>query len=169
MGLFNRREDSVYAQGAYDSPANRRHREDRRREAILETWRAPVWPKLARILFVSMLLLCGAMLLVEIKSAALSSPFDARRFFANATTTLLWVWGIYTALLAACCLAGGRVNRREYLRRKADSGIVDATDEERARSARAVRRLNASYRLYLRAALIGLGVLALLFLLARRI
>ena len=169
MRLFDRQEDSVLAQGAYDSPANRRHREDRRREAIVETWKAPVWPKLSRILFISMLLISAAMLLVEVKSATLSSPFDARHFMQYASTTLLWVWGIYTALLGMSCLAGSRLNRVEYHRRKADSGIVDSTDDERARSRRAVKRLNASYRLYLRVAAIGLAAIMLLFLIARLI
>jgi len=169
MGLFNRQEDSVFVQGAHDSPVNLKHRDNRKREAIIETWKAPVWPKLSRILFVSMLLICAAMLLVEVKSAALFSPFDARRFLKNATTTLIWVWGIYTVLLAISCLSGSRVNRDEYYKRKADSGIVDLTDEERARSRRAVDRLNTSYMLYLRVAVIGFAVILLLYLLARLI
>lgn len=169
MRLFSRQEDSILAQGAHDSPVNQKHRGNKKREAIIETWKAPVWPKLSRILFISMLLLCAAMLLVEVKSAALSSPFDARRFLKNASTTLLWVWGIYTVLLAGCCLAGSKLNRDEYYRRKTDSGIVDSTDEERARSRRAVNRLNASYALYLRVALIGLAAILLLFVIARLI
>ena len=169
MRLFSRQEDSVFAQESCDSPANRKHRDNRRREAIIETWKAPIWPKLSRILFISMLLICAAMLLVEVKSASLSSPFDARHFLKNASTTLLWVWGIYTALLTISCLAGSRLNRAQYDKRKADSGIVDSTDEERARSQRAVKRLNASYRLYLRVAVIGLAAICLLYLIARLI
>ena len=169
MRPFDRQEDSIFAQGTHDSPVNLKHRDNKRREAIIETWKAPVWPKLSRILFISMLLICGAMLLVEVKSALLSSPFDARHFMKNATTTLVWVWGIYAVLLIACCLAGSRVNRAAYYKRKADSGIVDSTDEERARSRRAVDRLNAAYILYLRVAVIGFAAILLLYLLARLI
>ena len=169
MRLFSRQEDSVFTQGVHDSPVNLKHRDNKKRESIIETWKAPIWPKLSRILFISMLMISGAMLLVEVKSAALSSPFDVRHFLKNASTTLLWVWGIYTALLATCCLAGSRLNRVQYARRKADSGIVDSTDEERARSKRAVNRLNASYTLYLRVASIGLAAVALLYLFARLI
>jgi len=167
MRLFSRQEDSVFTQGAHDSPVDLKHRDNKKREAIIETWKAPVWPKLSKILFISMLLIGAAMLLVELKSATLSSPFDVRHFLKNATTTLIWVWGIYSVFLTACCLAGSRVNRKEYYKRKADSGIVDSTDEEKARSRRAVNRLNASYILYLLVTLIGLAAILLLFLIAR--
>lgn len=169
MRLFSRQEDPIFTQGAHDSPVNLKHRDNKKRESIIETWKAPIWPKLGRILFVSMIALSAATLLVEVKSAMLSSPFDVRHFLKNATTTLIWVWGIYAVLLAACCLAGSRVNREEYYKRKADSGIVDSTDEEKARSRRAVDRLNASYILYLRIAVIGLAAVVLLFLIARLI
>ena len=169
MRLFSRQEDSIFTQGVHDSPVNLKHRDNKKRESIIETWKAPIWPKLSMILFISMLLICAAMLLVEVKSAALSSPFDVRHFLKNVSTTLLWAWGIYTALLAICCLAGSRLNRIQYDKRKADSGIVDSTEEETARSKRAVNRLNASYNLYLRVAVIGFAVILLMYLLARLI
>lgn len=169
MRLFSRQEDPVFTQGAHDSPVNLRHRNNKKREAIIETWKAPIWPKLSKILFISMIVLSAAMLLVEVKSAMLSSPFDVHHFLKNISTTLLWVWGIYTVFLTACCLAGSRVNRAAYYKRKADSGIVDSTDEEKARSRRAVDRLNAAYNLYMQVAVIGLTATLLMYLLARLI
>lgn len=61
------------------------------------------------------------------------------------------------------CLLGMRCNARSYEKRKRLSGIIDQTDAERSRSRRAVRRLNAAFRLTLAVDLAGLLVFALLF------
>ena len=110
-----------------------------------------------------MIVLSIAMSLVEVKNATLAPSFDAGRFLSNLSMTLLCVWGIFTAFLTACCFAGMRTNQRGYERRKAESGIVDETEEDRARSRRAVRRLNHTYLVYLRIGLIGLIVFIALF------
>lgn len=167
MNRQNRAEDSVYARAAFDSPANQKSRSNKKRQAIIDTWQQPVWPKLTKILFVSMLVLSVAMALVELKNALIAASFDLRHFLLNLSTTLIWVWGIHTVLLALCCGVGAYFNRRSYERRKAESGIVDATDEERTRSKRAVRRLNATYIMYMRVAVVGLAVFTVLYLLTR--
>lgn len=132
----------------------------------IDTWEQPLWPKLSRILFISLLVLSAAMLLVELKNALLPPVFDLRRFLRSLSLTLLSLWGVYSLLLALCCGLGCRANRRSYEKRKADSGIVDQNEEDRARSRRAVRRLNRDYLLYLRICGIGLAALGLLWLLS---
>lgn len=167
MNPRNHAEDSVYAQAAFDSPANQKSRSNKKRQAIIDTWQEPVWPKLSKILFISMIVLTTAMALVEVKNALTGASFELRRFLSNLSVTLVWVWGIHTVLLSLCCLMGSRANRLSYERRKAESGIRDATDEERARSKRAVSRLNAVYTRYLRVALIGLAIVLLLYCVIR--
>ena len=167
MRLFHRAEDSVYERSAFDSPASQKSRSNKKRQKIIDTWKEPVWPRLSLILTVGMIVLSVAMALVEVKNASLAPIFDVQRFLFNLSLTLLCVWGGFTALLALCCIMGMRVNRRNYEKRKKESGIEDATDEERARSRRAVRRLNRSFLLYLRTGFIGLAVLSLLFLIVR--
>ena len=167
MSLLKREEDSVYARGAFDSPANQNSRSNKKRQTIIDTWREPLWPRLSRILLIGMIALSVAMSLVEVKNATLAPAFDAGRFLSNLSMTLLWVWGVCTVFLAACCFAGMRANRRGYERRKLESGIVDETEEDRACSRRAVQRLNRSYLLCLRISLIGLSALILLFAVVR--
>lgn len=167
MNLHRRDENSVYAQAAFDSPANQKSRSNKKRLAIIDTWQQPIWPKLAKILFISMIVLSSAMALVEIKNAMISSAFDPQRFLFNLSTTLIWIWGIHAVLLAVCSAIGAFFNQRSYEKRKAESGIHDTTDEERARSKRAVRRLNASYILYMRVAFVGLAVFTVLYLTPR--
>lgn len=167
MNLHSRDENSVYAQAAFDSPANQKSRSNKKRQAIIDTWQQPVWPKLTKILFISMLVLSVAMALVEVKNALIGAAFEPRRFLFNLSMTLIWVWGVHAVLLAICSAIGAFFNRRSYEKRKAESGIQDTTDEERARSKRAVRRLNATYIMYVRVAVIGLAVFTVLYLLTR--
>lgn len=163
MSLLKKEEDSVYSLGAFDSPANQKSRNNKKRQAIIDTWKEPIWPRLSRILLIGMIVLSVAMSLVEVKNATLAPSFDTGRFLSNLSMTLLCVWGIFTAFLTACCFTGMRTNRRGYERRKAESGIVDETEEDRARSRRAVHRLNHTYLVYLRIGLIGMIVFIALF------
>ena len=54
MNLRRQDENSVYVQAAFDSPANQKSRSNKKRQAIIDTWQQPVWPRLTKILFISM-------------------------------------------------------------------------------------------------------------------
>lgn len=156
-------ENTAYSQAGYDLHAGQKIRSDKKRNSIIETWEMPIWPKLSKILFISMLILTFAMALAEIQIARRTHPFDRTLFLQNISLTLMCIWGIYTLLITICSLAGSMNNKRAYYRKKEESGIQDSTNEEKSRSARAVRRLNAQYKIYTIISLSGLLVLFLFY------
>ena len=142
----------------------RQNTSEKKRIAILETYEQPVYPKLSRILFISMLALTAAMAAVEIRNGFFVTGAAVSRFVSNLSTTCLTLWLLYAILLVPTCLLGMRRNRHDYESRKQASGIVDQTDHERQRSRRAVQRLNHSYLLYLAVTLGGLLIWSLFYL-----
>lgn len=142
----------------------RSDRVERIRKKAINTYEFPVYPKLSMILLLSMIVLTVAITAVDVRNELLyASPFSLHHLLTNASVSALFLWSIYSLLLVPVCLLGMRCNARSYEKRKRLSGIIDQTDEERSRSRRAVRRLNASFRLELIIALAGLLVFALLY------
>lgn len=139
------------------------HREPKRtsaqkkRDSIIRTYEEPVLPKLAKILFISMFVITAVLLLVEINAFLRYSPaLGVRQFLINLTTTGLAAWGIYSVLLAITCAVGIRLNTAAFRKKQLESGVADQTEADRQRSAKAIRRLNATYRLYLKFCFVGL-------------
>lgn len=141
---------------------------DKRHEKILAIWADPVWSKLSTTLIISMMVLTIAMSLTELSSwLPYASSLGTAHLLTNLATTGLWIWGIHCLLLIPVCLMGCRYNRNDFNRSKAFGGSVDTTDAQRARSRRAIVKLNAIYRRYILIGLIGLGTWLLFFLCTR--
>jgi hypothetical protein len=140
----------------------------RKRETIVRTYQEPVLPKLAKILFISMLVLTAVMAAVDLKNGLLHlSQMGWLWLLRNVSQTGLTVWLAYTVVLAVTCALGMRQNVR-VTRRKAREGDPESwTREDAARCARAARRLNRPYRIYLLCAVIGVAVWLSLFAAAR--
>lgn len=128
----------------------------RKRESIVRTYEEPVLPKVAKILFISMIILTFVAVWVDLKNGI---PYVAQSgllaLLENIGQSALTMWGLYTVLLVIIC-GIGMLQNRTAVRRKAMEGCANAwTKEDDARCARAIRRLNATYRSYLFCGLIG--------------
>ncbi len=140
---------------------------DKKRKQTLDTWEKPLWPPMARTLFICLLVLSVAMTLVEIKNAYLSTTLGITGFLKNVSLTLLILWIIVLCLEALCSVCNASSERKKYMKRKKDSGLMDTTEEERARTNRALKRLNAPCRQYVTICAIGTCILLILYILSR--
>lgn len=157
-------EELKLAQGLDGQPP-RSSRFQTKRDAIVRTYEEPVWPRLGKILFFSMLLLTAVMLMAEISTYLRhSSHLGVRHLLSNLAVTGTGMWGLYTALLLPVCIAGCLSNARRFRDRQRESGTQDDTEEDRARSDRAIRRLNRSFLRYMAVSLTGLALWVLLSL-----
>ncbi len=146
-------------QNSEADPRGRSNYSDRKREAILHTFSEPVWPKLAKLLYYSLLVLTPALAAAEIVSFfRYSRALGLPHLLRNLSTTCFFLWCVYSFFLILACLCGMRAAAAGYWKRKQESGLADQTEEEHARSLRAVRRLYQPYQLYLRVSLTGLAV-----------
>lgn len=136
----------------------------RKRESIVRTYEEPVLPKVAKILFISMIVLTLAVVAVDLRNGV---PYIAQSgllpILENAGQSALTMWGVYTLLLGAVC-GIGMLQNRATVRRKAMEGCSGQwTKEDDTRCARSTRRLNATYRLYLFCGLLGTVLFFLFF------
>ncbi len=160
----DRMEELKQAQGL-DDQRPRCNYFKRKQEAIVRTYKEPVWPKLGKILFFSMLLIVFVTLLAEVSTyLRYSSHLGLKHLLSNLTTTGLGIWGIYSVLLLPVCALGCHTNSKRFHDRQEQNGIQDLTPEDHARSARAIRRLNRSYMCYFFVCTMGLGVWISLYL-----
>ena len=158
-------EELKQAQGLEDGQPPRSNRVQKKRDAIVRTCQEPVLPRLGKILFFSMLLLTALMLVAEVSTyLRYSSHLGVEHILSNLSVTGTGIWGLYTALLLPVCIAGCLANAKRFRGRQQESGTEDHTEEDRARSARAIRRLNRSFLRYLAVSLAGLVLWGLFFL-----
>lgn len=129
---------------------------ERKRRAIIRTYEEPVLPKLAKVLFISMFVLTAVMIAVDLKNGLLYiKQLGLARLLGNLSQTGLFIWIIYSVLLALICVIGMRFNI-VVIRRKACEGSSGVwSKEDHVRCIRAAHRLNAPYRKYLLCSVLG--------------
>ena len=127
-----------------------------KRESIVRTYEEPVLPKVAKILFISMIVLTLAVVAVDLRNGV---PYIVQSgllpILENAGQSALMMWGVYTLLLVVICGIGMLQNRATVRRKTAEGCSGKWTKEDDSRCVRSTRRLNATYRLYLFCSLFG--------------
>lgn len=122
----------------------------------MRTYEEPVLPKLAKILFISMIVLTVVMIAVDLKNGLLYiEQFGLVRILGNLSQTAMTIWLICTILIALVCGIGMRRNI-VVVRCKAlegTSGVL--SNEDVSRCSRSAYHLNKPYRVYLSCCLIG--------------
>lgn len=138
----------------------------RKSDTIVRAYEEPVLPKLGKILFFSMLIFTLVMVFTEISTyLRYSSHLGLGHLLSNVSITGLGMWGIYSILLLPVCILGCHNNAQSFRNRQRQSNTEDQTEQDRARSAQAIRRLNLSYLRYLAVSFNGLAFWIALFLL----
>lgn len=138
------------------------------RQWIIQSSQEPFLPKMARILFASMLILTAAMVVCELVTFVQYPQIGWLRFASNLTLTALIIWGIYTALLVLCCCSGIYFHCANYRKRQKRLPTMDETSEALRRGRRALNRLNRTYYMYLLVSLGGLALWLIFFIAVRR-
>lgn len=168
--FFRPRRNSFYTQEKeqeFEHREIKRSRLQKKLDSIVRTHDEPVLPKLCKILFISMFIITGTTLLVEI--SALRYHLGLVHFLTNLTTTGLGAWGIYAVLLALTCAIGIWSNKANFRKKQRESGTTDRTDDDRERSARAIKRLNAAYWRYIKVCFIGFVFWLMFYLIVPRV
>lgn len=138
---------------------------DRKRNAMLKLHAQPLYPRLAIVLLVCMLILTCVLTVAEIfHSRTLWEPGSLLR---NVATTGLGIWSLYAVPLLLVCILGMRFNRKRFYQKQTESGTQSETESERQRDRRAIRRLNRTYISYIVLSLAGILFWGFLFLIAR--
>lgn len=138
---------------------------DRKRTAMLKLYSQPLYPRLAIVLLICMLVLTCVLTIAEFfHSRSLSEP---GALLWNISATGLGTWSLYAVPLILVCLLGMCSNRKRFYQKQAESGIHSETEAERQRDLRAIRRLNRPYFIYLTVSLIGILFWGILFLFTR--
>lgn len=138
---------------------------DRKRNAMLKLHAQPLYPRLAIVLLVCLLVLTCVLTVAEIfHSRILLEPGVLLR---NVVTTGLGIWSLYAIPLIPVCILGMRFNRKRFYQKQTESGIQSETDAERQRDRRAIRRLNRTYVGYIALSLAGILLWGIFFLIAR--
>ena len=165
MALFHHKPDYyTEAMEIEHTPSKGSNYIENKRKSILSTYQDPLFPKLTLILFVSMLVLTLAMSAVELRNFFFyNTERGISYLLSHLSLTGLSVWGFYSAVLILICILAIRKTAKDFYHRQKLSGISDETEADKARSKRAIRRLNRTYHLYIRVSLIGLLIWLLIF------
>ena len=170
MSFFRKeKKDDYYAQAMkIEHTPSKKNTIEKKRNKIIATYNEPVLPKFTKILFISMFVLTGVMLAQEIVNyIRYKDIYSISRLFSNLTLTCLIIWAIYAVVLAVVSFIGMYLQARDYNKKKAESGIIDSTPEETARSKRAISKLNYIYRRYIIISAAGLVFWLIFFIVTR--
>ncbi len=164
MGFFENQKERKQLQDKFKSDTSgvAKHSSalSRKQDALIRTYEEALLPKLAKILFVGMILLTVVMAAVDLKNGlAYLSQMGMERVLFNMSKTMLLIWAVCTALITfVCCI--GIVQNRHMVRKKAREGCPNAwTKNDNARCARASRRISRPYYTYLLVNWIGTAML----------
>lgn len=126
---------------------------NRKRNAMLKLHAQPLYPRLAIVLLVCLLVLTCVLTVAEIfRSRTL---WESGILLRNVVTAGLGIFGVYMPFLSF------------WYASSECAGIHSETDAERQRDRRAIRRLNRTYVGYITLSLAGILLWGILFLIAR--
>lgn len=137
---------------------------DRKRNAMLKLHAQPLYPRLAIVLLVCMLVLTCVLTIAETFHSRI---LELSVLLKNIATTGLGIWSLYAVPLILVCILGMRFNRKRFYQKQTESGTQSETDAEHQRDRRAIRRLNRTYIGYIALSLAGIFLWGILFLIAR--
>ncbi len=138
--------DSVMETATQEVHSNRARKKE---DSIIRTWEEPVLPSLCKIIFVCMILIMAAMLLVDcVNFLRYNTEATAGALIGNVSTTGFFGFLIFSVFLIPLSALGRHQNTRRVMSRKKKDGSGTADSEAKARTKRAIDRLNHPYKIY---------------------
>ncbi len=139
----------------------------KKEKSILKTYEEPVLPIFCRILFIGQFILAAAMLAVDLNAfLRYDRNLGWKHLFGNLCMTGFWFWLCAALVILPVCLSAIWFARRRFYRQREKSGITDETEEDRKRTRRALQKLTADYRKYIKISAVGLLIWAFLYALS---